>query len=224
VTKGGIPGFKGSGKTKTATKTAIGLVQHMKELNIPAADKPVYFLDTETGFEWVLPSLAAAGIPVRTKKTRAFSDLVASVPIAEQFASVLLIDSAIHFWNELCESYCRRKAEQLIPSNARDDRTIQRKIVPDEGELVWAAPASATIVVKIFRDWLSGHPAFFDHPMRGQPLNRMLFMSTLRHLFRHHYTFDSQAGNQALNRDSPPTIPSLPTERGATHFAENHVR
>jgi hypothetical protein len=79
------------------------------------------------------------GIPVRTKKTRSFSDLVASVPIAGQFASVLLIDSATHLWKELCESYCRRKAEQLIPAETRDDRTIQRKIVLDEVELASSA-------------------------------------------------------------------------------------
>jgi hypothetical protein len=35
-----------------------------------AADKPVYFLDTETGSDWVLADFAAAGTPVRTKKTR----------------------------------------------------------------------------------------------------------------------------------------------------------
>lgn len=111
--KQGILGFQGSGKTKTATKTAIGLVQHMQSLKLPASDKPVYFIDTETGSDWVLPDFKAAGIPIRTAKTRAFSDLVKSVPEAEANGSVLLIDSITHFWKELCESYCRRRAQKL---------------------------------------------------------------------------------------------------------------
>jgi hypothetical protein len=132
--KMGILGFQGSGKTKTATKTTIGLIQHMKKLKVPAADKPVYFLDTETGSDWVLPDFAAAGIPVKTKKTRSFSDLVAAVPIAQQNASVLLIDSATHFWKELCESYCRRKAEQLKRSTYRLQMNDWGYL---KGELAW---------------------------------------------------------------------------------------
>jgi len=114
--KMGLLGFQGSGKTKTATKTAIGLVQHMKKIGAPSANKPVYFIDTETGSDWVLPDFEAAGIPVETAKTRAFSDLVQAVPIAEHRAAVLLIDSGTHFWKELCESYCRRKAKALNKS------------------------------------------------------------------------------------------------------------
>jgi hypothetical protein len=114
--KMGILGFQGSGKTKTATKTAIGLVRHMKKLGIPAADKPVYFLDTETGSDWVLPDVKEAGIPIRTAKTRAFSDLVGSVSVAERDGCILLIDSVTHFWKELCESYCRNKAQALKKS------------------------------------------------------------------------------------------------------------
>jgi hypothetical protein len=117
--KMGLLGFQGSGKTKTATKTTIGLVQHMKKLGIPHADKPVYFLDTETGSDWVLPDFQAAGIAIETAKTRAFSDLVAAVPEAEKNASALMIDSASHFWKELCESYCRRKAQMLKRPNYR---------------------------------------------------------------------------------------------------------
>jgi len=71
--KMGILGFQGAGKSKTAAKTTIGLVQHMKKLGIPYADKPVFFLDTETGSDWLLPDFAAAGIPIETAKTRAFS-------------------------------------------------------------------------------------------------------------------------------------------------------
>src|SRR5437016_4585370 len=89
--KQGILGFQGSGKTKTAAKTAIGLVNHLKKLNIDYASKPVYFLDTETGSDWVAPDFHAAGIPLEPAKTRAFSDLIAGVQQAEKEASILLI-------------------------------------------------------------------------------------------------------------------------------------
>jgi hypothetical protein len=117
--KMGILGFQGGGKSKTAAKTTIGLVQYMKKLGIAYADKPVFFLDTETGSDWLLPDFAAAGIPVETAKTRAFSDLVAAVPVAEKDASALLVDSASHYWKELCESYCRMKARMLKRPNYR---------------------------------------------------------------------------------------------------------
>lgn len=115
--KMGLLGFQGSGKTKTAAKTAIGLVNHMKKLNLSAAGKPVFFIDSETGSDWVIPDFQAAGIPIQTAKTRAFSDLVSAVNIAGKDGSVLLIDSITHFWRELCESYCRRKAQRFgVPS------------------------------------------------------------------------------------------------------------
>lgn len=112
-------GFAGSGKTKTGSKTGIGLVQHMRELKLSAADKPVYFLDTETGSDWVKPDFDEAGIPLMVAKTRAFADLVAAVKDAEKNASVLVVDSVTHFWKDLCDSYCRRKAEQFKVNSYR---------------------------------------------------------------------------------------------------------
>jgi hypothetical protein len=91
----------------------------MKKLGIPYADKPVFFLDTETGSDWVLPDFAEAGIPIETAKTRAFSDLIEAVKVAEKDAAALMIDSASHYWKELCESYCRRKAQMLKRPNYR---------------------------------------------------------------------------------------------------------
>jgi hypothetical protein len=111
--KMGLLGFQGSGKTKTATKTAIGLIAFMKQRGIAGADKPAYFLDTETGSDWVLPDFKAAGIPVAQAKTRAFADLLAAVTEAEAKGSALIIDSVTHFWKELTESYARRKAADL---------------------------------------------------------------------------------------------------------------
>jgi hypothetical protein len=107
--KMGLMGFAGSGKTYTATNTAIGLVQHMRKLNISYADKPVFFLDTETGSDWIKPAVEKADIDLFTAKTRAFSDLMTAVKEAEANASLLLVDSISHFWKELCEAYMRKK-------------------------------------------------------------------------------------------------------------------
>lgn len=107
--KMGIMGFAGAGKTYTASNTAIGLVEHMQSVGVSYADKPVFFLDTETGSDWVKPQFEARGIPLFTAKTRAFQDLLTSVKEAEQGASLLLVDSISHFWKELCDAYMKRK-------------------------------------------------------------------------------------------------------------------
>lgn len=107
--KMGFYGFAGSGKTYTATNTAIGLIQHMRKLELQTSQKPIFFLDTETGSDWVAPRIEGAGIELFTAKTRAFSDLLAAVDDAEQNASLLLVDSLSHFWTELTESYAKRK-------------------------------------------------------------------------------------------------------------------
>lgn len=103
--KMGVLGFAGSGKTYTSTKTAIGLIQHMRTAGLPLGDKPMFFLDTETGSDWVKSEIEAAGIPLFTAKTRAFSDLMLALDEAQREASLLLVDSITHFWTELCESY-----------------------------------------------------------------------------------------------------------------------
>jgi hypothetical protein len=117
--KMGILGFAGSGKTYTATETAIGLIQHMRQLGIEQAGKPMFFLDTETGSDWVKPVIEKAGIELFTAKTRAFTHLLEATKEAEKGASLLLIDSITHFWVELCETYRRRKAEDRKVANYR---------------------------------------------------------------------------------------------------------
>lgn len=107
-----LMGFQGSGKTYTATETAIGLVHLMGELRIADAGKPIAFADTEKGSDWILPRVRKAGLEMVTAKTRAFSDLLTLVDEAEASASVLLIDSLTHFWVELCETYCAQKAAE----------------------------------------------------------------------------------------------------------------
>jgi AAA domain-containing protein len=107
--KMGLLGFQGSGKTKTASKTATGLVNLCRERGLPYASRPAVMLDTETGSDWVIPDFKAAGIPFSHKKTRAFTDLLTAVDAAEAHASVLIIDSITHFWKEITESYMRQK-------------------------------------------------------------------------------------------------------------------
>jgi AAA domain len=111
--KMGLLGFAGSGKTKTASLTAIGLVLHARQLKIPYADKPVFFIDTETGSDWVKPDFDKAGVPLMVAKTRAFTDLLQAVEDAQKDGSLLLIDSISHFWKELTDSYCKKKAAQF---------------------------------------------------------------------------------------------------------------
>ena len=60
--KMGIMGFAGAGKTHTASETAIGLINYMREKGVEYAEKPAFFLDTETGSDWVKPRFEAAGI------------------------------------------------------------------------------------------------------------------------------------------------------------------
>lgn len=107
--KMGLLGFAGAGKTYTATKTAIGLIKYMRAAKLPLADKPVFFLDTETGSDFVKAEIEESGVPLFTAKTRAFSDLMLALQEAERESSILLIDSVTHFWTELCESYAKKR-------------------------------------------------------------------------------------------------------------------
>lgn len=106
--KMGLMGFAGSGKTFTATETAIGLVKLMRDIGIDHG-RPMFFLDTETGSDWVKPRIEAAGIELYTAKTRAFADLLTAVAEAERLSCLLRVDSITHFWKELCETYMKTK-------------------------------------------------------------------------------------------------------------------
>jgi hypothetical protein len=97
--KAGFWGFQGSGKTYTAVEVAIGLHKYAK------SDKPIAFIDTETGSDWAIPKFKSAGIELDVAKTRAFKDLIDLTKAAEEKYFCLLIDSATHFWNEMIESY-----------------------------------------------------------------------------------------------------------------------
>jgi hypothetical protein len=117
--KMGVMGEAGSGKTHTSTLVSIGLVQYLAQRKIDGHDKPAMMLDTENGSSWIKPMFDEAGIELMVAKTRAFKDLVPALREAEKSASVLLIDSITHFWQELQSSY-------LTAQSARYKRPITR--------------------------------------------------------------------------------------------------
>lgn len=97
--KAGIFGFAGSGKTYTSALIAIGLWKYTK------ADKPVLFVDTETGSSYIKKLFDDAGVPIMGIKTRAFVTLMAGVKEAVSGGNILLIDSVTHFWQEITRAY-----------------------------------------------------------------------------------------------------------------------
>lgn len=110
--KMGIMGFTGSGKTYTASKVAVGLHAYVKkELG---DDLKVFFLDTETGSDFVLPMFHEVGIKVMQAKTRAFRSLRLAVKEAESENGILLIDSISHFWAELQDTYMNEKGRTRL--------------------------------------------------------------------------------------------------------------
>lgn len=100
--KAGILGFPGSGKTYTASLLAIGICQNIKNTKVA-------FFDTETGSDFLLPKLQAAGIEVFQVKSRSFSDLLQTIKDCEaEKVGVLIIDSITHVWRDLCDSYDKK--------------------------------------------------------------------------------------------------------------------
>lgn len=97
--KGGFYGEAGSGKTHTSSKIAIGLHKHIK------SKKPICFIDTETGSDFVLPMFKQEKIELLVAKTRAFADLLTVIDEAEKNSDIFIIDSITHFWTELLRSY-----------------------------------------------------------------------------------------------------------------------
>jgi len=94
--KCGIMGFAGSGKTYTASLIAIGLKEYAK------SKKPVSFIDTETGSDFVIPMFKGE---LLSAKSRAFADLVPMCLEAQKNSDIVVIDSLTAFWVEIMESY-----------------------------------------------------------------------------------------------------------------------
>src|SRR3990167_3696509 len=106
--KAGFLGFPGSGKTFTAAKLAIGLV------NLTNDKRPIFAIDTEKGFDYLADTFKEAKIELQVARTRAFVDLISAIQEAEKKASVIIIDSVTHFWQEIQESYKREHKRQQL--------------------------------------------------------------------------------------------------------------
>ncbi len=101
--KAGIFGFAGSGKTHTSALLAIGLWKMMNKAS--GYNKPVLFIDTETGSSYVKDLFQKEGVPLLGIKTRAFVTLMAGTREAVSGGNILLIDSVTHFWMEITRAY-----------------------------------------------------------------------------------------------------------------------
>lgn len=106
--KGSIHGFSASGKSFTATMIAIALHKYLK------SKKPIFFLDTETGSDFMRKYFERAGIRLERAKSRAFIDLLGAVKEAESGGEILVIDSITHFWTELVAAYKKKKNKNRL--------------------------------------------------------------------------------------------------------------
>jgi hypothetical protein len=107
--KAGLLGNAGSGKTFTATQLAIGLAKLINERKLAEANRPIFFLDSETGADYITHRVKESGLELYTAKTRAFVDLLDGIRECQKSGSVLIIDSITHFWREFCDAYRRKR-------------------------------------------------------------------------------------------------------------------
>ncbi len=97
--KANFLGFPGSGKTFTSAILAQGIYKLTK------STKPVYAIDTEKGFDYLVDHFEKSDVPLRVARIRAFSDIMAAFEEAEREASVVIIDSVTHAWLEIQSAY-----------------------------------------------------------------------------------------------------------------------
>lgn len=119
--KVGIYGAPGSGKTHTAILIAQGLHEYI------GSKKPIFFIETETGLDFHIARLQAAGLTVNGLKTRAFQDLVPAVQEAAANGDILIIDSITHFWQDVVDSYRKAKGRDLAFSDWNPIKATFRK-------------------------------------------------------------------------------------------------
>lgn len=100
--KAGVFGFAGSGKTYTASLLAMGIAKRLGN------SKPVAFMDTESGSDYLIKKFEKENIELLVIKSRSFVDLIATIKEAEQSCSVLIIDSISHVWRDLMDSYATK--------------------------------------------------------------------------------------------------------------------
>ena len=123
--KAGIMGFAGSGKSRTSAEIAVGLSKH-------TGNKPVFYLDTETGSDFLKPLFDKEGIELFVSKSRAFKDLLSAVDEAEGQGAILIIDSISHFWNELMEAFKKKKKLKF----SKKEFDILKYFINRKGEVV----------------------------------------------------------------------------------------
>lgn len=102
----GMLGMAGSGKTWTAWLLAKGLCGSLAG---KGEKPPIIFADTENGSDWLVNDAKASGIVLMRKKSRAFTDLMATCHEAERLGGVLIIDSITHYWTELQDAMKKAK-------------------------------------------------------------------------------------------------------------------
>lgn len=103
--KAAFYGPAGSGKSMSAALFMAGLLKEIK------SDKPLYFLDTETGSDWLVPLFEELGIEIWNAKTRAFKVLQEAIADAEKNGGALMVDSITHFWEEIQVAYQRTRKD-----------------------------------------------------------------------------------------------------------------
>ncbi len=106
--KAGILGFAGSGKTYTSSSLAIGLQKYIK------SKKPVCFMDTETGSDYMINRFKKEKIELLVSKSRSFSEMLNLIDEAEQIADIMIIDSISAVWFDFMESFKKKKGRKFI--------------------------------------------------------------------------------------------------------------
>lgn len=108
--KMGIYGDAKSGKSYTASLVAIGLHKLIK------SQKPVAFFDTETGSEYVLPTLfKPSEVPLFSHKSRSFADLLTVYKeCVDGAADIIIVDSISHVWAEIQRAYKQKNNTTYI--------------------------------------------------------------------------------------------------------------
>ena len=117
--KAGFFGFAGSGKTLTSCLTMIGTLKYCEKLKeqgleLPYLGKPVAFVDTEGGSDFMVPVFEHFEIPLVVVKTRAFVDMIPAILEAKNECSGIIIDSVTHPWREFQSAYKEKKRRSFI--------------------------------------------------------------------------------------------------------------
>lgn len=115
-------GFAGSGKTRTACEVAKGL------WGMISTQKPVAFVDTETGGDFVVPLFKEWQIPLVSVRTRSFKTLMEATKSSVDNASILIIDSISAFWSEMQKTYRHQKVIENLAKRGMTETQIKEAL------------------------------------------------------------------------------------------------